>query len=200
MRPAAELHGEVLHFHDAHGLAVLLAENRYRALLFRFLYRQHFRDNRDAFQDFVVDKPSDFMQLLRRHGFKVRKVKAQSVRLDKGPGLMDMSAQDLLQGGVQQMRRAVGASDSGAARGVNRRRDRVADFQHTAFQYSRMQKLTALVALYVRHAEQYAVSGQFAMVRNLTAHFGVERRFVQHYRRLRARADFVLQLAFHDNR
>ena len=56
-----------------------------------------------ALEHGVVHKGVDLGELLGRDALEVREVKAQAVGLDQGAGLMDVVAQNVLEGRVQQM-------------------------------------------------------------------------------------------------
>ena len=70
-------------------------------------------------QNLLVDLALDLAQLVARHGPVVREVEAQAVRGDQGAALLDVRAEDFLQGLVHQMRRRVVALDAGPAARVN---------------------------------------------------------------------------------
>ena len=129
VRPAAELQREVAHLHDAHDVAVLFAEQHHRAHLLGFFDVLLERVNVEVVQNLLVDQAFDLAGLAAGQRLVVREVEAQAVRGDQRAALLDMRAEDGLQGLVQQVRRRVVALDVGAARLVNLRVHRVADAQ-----------------------------------------------------------------------
>ena len=197
MGAAAELHGELAHLHDPHRLAVLLAEDRHRAFGLRLFQRQDLRHHGEAGEDGVVDQGADLRQLLRRDRLEMGEVEAQTVRLHQGPGLMDVSAQDLLEGGVQEMRGGMGPADGGAALLIVRAGHGVADPEASPFQDARVQVLPALVPPHVRDAEHRLPGPDRAVVGHLSAHLRVQDGPVQHHGGLRSGGDLVLELVLH---
>ena len=100
MRASAELHREARHAHDAHDVAVFLGEERHRASLLG-LVKAHVRDlDVLALEDDLVDECLDVSELLRRDRLEVREVEAQAVRRDRRAGLVDLVADDLLEGSL----------------------------------------------------------------------------------------------------
>ena len=77
----------------------------------------------------VVHKGVDRGELLGRDALEVREVKAQAVGLDKGAGLMNVVAQNVLEGRVKQMGGSVRAAHALAALDVDARGHGVAELE-----------------------------------------------------------------------
>ena len=78
---AAELHGEVPHFHYADHVAVLFAEHGHRALALGLFDGQDLCDNGQALQDGVIHQTVNLAELLRGDGLEVGEVETDAVRL-----------------------------------------------------------------------------------------------------------------------
>ena len=197
---AAELHRvAVAHVHHPDGVAVLLAEQGDGAPLLGLLDGHLLGDHVIAGQDRLVDHGADLSQLLGGQGGEVGEVETEPVGLHQGTGLMDMVAQDLAQGGVQQMGGGVGPHDGLAAAGVHLSLDGVPQLEHAAGQLAGVHILAALVLLHIRDLEDRAARAQRAVVGGLTAHLGVEGGLVQHDNGLHAGHQLLSLLIFHHN-
>ena len=111
------------HRHDAHLVAVFLAEQRARAGGARVVERHQPRRHRRVLQHIVVGDVLDPLDLLGRHRLRMREVEAQPVGRDQRALLRDVIAQHLAQRLVQQMRRRMVAADARCG-GRDRRRAR----------------------------------------------------------------------------
>ena len=129
-------------------------------------------------KDLRVDKALDAIKLVGGHGLEVGEVKAQAARLDEGAGLGDVLAQDLLEGGVQEVRGGVVAADELAAAVVDGGGDGGADLEGALLDDADV-GVQAALALGVGHAQGGAVAADGAGVAALAAHLGVEGRGVK---------------------
>ena len=204
MRSAAELHGPVAHFHDAHAVAVFLAEERHGAGLLGVLQRHHFRHNRKALCDLLIDKILDLLQLLAGHCLEMREVKAGPVCVLIGAGLLDVGSENLTEGLLQKVRCRVIAAGCHAVLLIHLQGYLVAQLEHTGNHMSDVSDLAAcnvLRGLYgkdnrslskrclLRHflggcldAARLGVGGgknDQALVTDLAAHGPVERRLLR---------------------
>ncbi len=78
-------------------------------------------------EDFAVDDVFDFLQFFVGDLGKVGEVEAETIRMNRGAGLLDVGAEDLAQGGVEQVRAGVVALDGVAARAIDYGVDVIAD-------------------------------------------------------------------------
>ena len=196
MGAAAELHGDIAHLHHADHLAVLLAEGGDGALLLGLLNGQDLGDDGIALQDGLVDEAADLSELVGGDGLKVGEVEAQAVGLHQRAGLVDMVAQDLLQGGIQQMGGAVGPHDGLAALHIHGGEDFLPHPEAAALHGAGVHELAALVLLNVGDGELRAGGGaDHAVVGHLAAHLGVEGALIQDDHALHPGDDLVPELA-----
>ena len=180
MRAAAQLSARAVHIHNTHDVTVLLPEER-RGAGGSGLVDGHFlHGDGVTVQDRVADDLIDAAQLLRAHGGEVREVEAQPVGLHERARLMHMVAQHLAQGRVQQVRRGVRAHDRAAAVNVDLRLGGLLDGHAARAHNAGVQELAGLVLLYIRDGERAGRGADLAVVRDLTAHLGIERRAVEH--------------------
>ena len=119
------------------------------------------------------------MKLLGREGLEVREVKAQAAVVDERAGLVDVLAQDRLEGGVEQVRGGVVAADELAAVRVDRGAHGVAHVERALGDLGDV-RVQAAVALGVADLELGGVAREGAGVAHLAAHLGVERGAVEH--------------------
>ena len=114
----------------AHFVAVLLAEQRHRAMLDGVVERHVVRPGRLVLQDLAVDDHFDPGDLLRRQRRVVAEVETGLVRIDQRAFLRHVAAQHFAQRLVHQVGRGVVADGAAALVLVDDRIDRVAHFQH----------------------------------------------------------------------
>lgn len=116
---AAQLAGEGLildaHGHDANHVAVLLTKKRHGAGGLGLLNAHDGGHHGLGGKDLLVDQVFHRADLLSGHGLEVREVKAQALGRHQRTGLVDVVAQDLLQGGVEQVGGGVVATEQTAA-------------------------------------------------------------------------------------
>ena len=136
-------------------------------------------------------------ELLSGEGGEVGEVEAEPVGLHQGAGLVDMVAQDLAQGGVQQVGGGVGTHDGLTAVGVHLSLDGVSQLEHASGQLAGVHILAALVLLHVSDLEGYAAHAQRAVVGGLAAHLGIEGGLVQHHDGLHAGHELLGLLVLH---
>ena len=168
MGAAAELHRVALtHVHHPDRVSVLLAEQGDGAPLLGLLNGHLLGDHVIAGQDSLIDHGADLGELLSGQGGEVGEVEAEPVGLHQGAGLVDMVAQDLAQGGVQQVGGGVGTHDGLTAVGVHLSLDGVSQLEHASGQLAGVHILAALVLLHVSDLEGYAAHAQRAVVGGL---------------------------------
>ena len=119
MRAAAQLAGESLDVDDAHLGAVLLTEKRGGAAGAGLVDTHNTRGHRQGGHDLLVGDALDLGKLGGAHSLEVCEVEAQTRRLHERAGLVDMGAEHLAQGGVQDVRGGVVAGDAGAGHRVD---------------------------------------------------------------------------------
>ena len=130
MRAAAEFGREAVRQLDhAHLVAILLAEERHRVVLVDGHVDGHVVKGFDCRvgQDFAVDDVLDLFEFLVGDLGEVGEVETQAIGMHGGAGLLDVRAEDLSQGRVQQVRAGVIAADGVAAVAVDDSVDVVAD-------------------------------------------------------------------------
>ena len=113
MRAAAQFHGHALDLDHAHFVAVFFAEKRRGPLGPGRFDAEHFGHHRGVQQDRRIDLVLHPGQLVRGHGRDMGKVKAQPVRRHQRTGLIDVAAQHVFKGLVQQMGAGVVAGGGG---------------------------------------------------------------------------------------
>ena len=200
MGAAAELQAPAAHIHHTHDLAVLLAEQG-RGMGFLGLFEAHFlRDDRVIGKDRTVHRLTHRIQLFRRGGGEVGKVKAEQIRIHEGAGLMHMLTKNLAQGFMQQVGRAVGAAEGRAAVRISRHRNGVPDHGLSGPDDAAVHELSALVLLDALNLKDKAVLADDAGVGELAAHLGIEDAAVQNEDGLIAFGDKAAGLALTDGR
>ena len=117
------------HADDAHGVAVLLAEEGDRAGLLGVGDGQHLRVGGGVGAHARVHEALDLALLLERERREVREVEAQAIGRDERALLRDVLAERRAQRPVQEVRRRVVAADGVAALAVDGELDGVADAQ-----------------------------------------------------------------------
>lgn len=126
---ATEFGGVVAHLQDAHLLAVLFAEQRHRSEIQGLLHAHVVDLGRTVGADLGVHPALDLGQFGLRHRLEVREVEAQAIRRHQRALLLDMRAQHLAQGRMQQVGGRVVEDGTGATRGIDGRHHVVADLQ-----------------------------------------------------------------------
>ena len=119
MRAAAQFLREIAHRYDADALAVFFAEQSHRPGCSRIVEGHDICADIETLADLFIDDPLHLPDLFRRHRLKMHKVKAQPVRIHVGAFLLHVVAEHLLQGGLEQMGRAVVVSRRTASCGIN---------------------------------------------------------------------------------
>ena len=107
---------------------------------------------------------------------------------------MDMVAQHLFQGRVQQMGGTVSPHDGLAPLHINGGGDTVSHLELAGDHLADVEELTALVLLDVGHLKCGAAGGDHAGIGHLAAHLGIEGRLVQNQRGLRSGGHSIPQL------
>ena len=183
MRAAAQFGGEIAHLQHAHAVAVLLAEQRHRAEIERFLVTHVSNFGFVVAAHLRVDHVFDAAQFLARHRLEMREVETQPIRRHQRAFLRDMFAKHLAQRRVQQMRRRMIEHGGLTARAVDARHDLRADAQAVArLPFADMPWNCAAELLRVGHDEAPVGDFQRARVADLAAGFGVERRAIEDHR------------------
>ena len=183
MRTTAELAGERLvlgaHGDDADDVAVLLAKEGDSAGGLGLVDAHDAGHDRLGSEDLLVDQVLDSLELLGGQGLKVREVKAQVLGRHQRAGLGDMLAQDLLKGGVEQVRSGVVAAQEATALGVERGGHGSTDGQRALGNVCDV-GIQAVVILGVGNGQHDALGRKLAGVALLATHLGVERSAVKH--------------------
>ena len=183
MRTTAELAGERLvlsaHGDNADDIAVLLAKQGDSAGGLGLVDAHDAGHDRLGGEDLLVDQVLDSLELLGGQGLEVRKVKAQVLGRHQRASLGDMLAQDLLKGGVEQVRGGVVATQEATALGVERGGHGGTDGQRTLGNVRDM-GIQAVVVLGIGNGQRNALGGKLAGVALLATHLGVERSTVEH--------------------
>ena len=92
MCSAAELFGKFSHADNPDNITVLLSKKSSSTYLFCFFDRHIFCFYRQSVHDLLVNNPLYFFDLFFCKGGKMRKVKAQSVLIDRRSRLLHMGA------------------------------------------------------------------------------------------------------------
>ena len=183
MRTTAELAGERLilgaHGDDADDVSVLLAKQGDSTGGLGLIDAHDAGHNRLGSKDLLVDQVLDSLELLGRQGLEVREVKAQVLGRHQRAGLGDMLAQDLLKGGVEQVRGGVVAAQEATTLSVERGGHGSTDGQRTLDNVCDV-GIQAVVVLGVGNGQHNALGGKLAGVALLAAHLGVERGAIEH--------------------
>ena len=195
VRPTAKLDAVVAHVDHADNIAVLFAEECCGSGLAGVLNGHLAHVDLEPAQDRRIDRVFDLPKLVRRDGGEMGKVKAEEVRLHQRARLMHMLAQHVPQRLLQQVGRAVSASDGGTALLVIGSPDRIAQLQYTAYEFSGVHDLAALVLLHVADLKFHTLRAQAAVIGHLAAHFGVQDRAVKNHDGLRPCGDLLSHFA-----
>ena len=179
----AKLAGVVVHFHNPHLVAVLLAEESHCAAAFGFVERHDFPVHGVVGHDRLVHHPLDGFQLLRLHFFEMVEVEPQVPRVHKRTRLLGVLAENRAKGLVQQVCRRVVAFRGPALLRVDSGQDRPADQSRQLLFCGTLDKMQVAVTglLRVDNAVLAAVGDQDARVAHLAAAFRVERGLVQNH-------------------
>ena len=183
MRATAELAGERLvlgaHGDDADDIAVLLAKQSDSAGGLSLVDAHDTGHDRLGSEDLLVDQVLDSLELLGGQGLEVRKVKAQVLGRHQRAGLGDVLAQDLLKGGVEQVRGGVVAAQEATALGVERGGHGSTDGQRALGNVGDV-SIQAVVVLGIGNGQRNALGGKLAGIALLATHLGIERGAVKH--------------------
>ena len=177
MGAAAQLVGEdflLAHADIAHHFAVFFPKEGHRALVQGFLQGAVLHVQFVVIEDFVVDVTLDLLDLLVGQRFGVGEVEAQAVGGDQRPGLPGVGAEDVMQGGVQQVGGGVVAHDVLAPAGVHRGDDFIAHPRGAAQHLARVDDDPRGGFAHIGHADRPAVPADFAGIAHLPAGFDVE--------------------------
>ena len=162
MGATAKLTGERLvlgaHGDNADNVAVLLAKEGDSAGGLGLVDAHDAGNDRLGSEDLLVDQVLDSLELLGGQGLEVREVKAQVLGRHQRAGLGDMLAQDLLKGGVEQVRGGVVAAQEATALGVERGGHGGTDGQRTLGNVGDV-SIQAVVVLGVGNRQRNALGG-----------------------------------------
>ena len=182
MCATAEFAGERLvlsaHGDDADDVAILLAKQGDSAGSLSLVDAHDTGHDRLGSEDLLVDQVLDSLELLRGQSLEVREVKAQVLGRHQRAGLGDVLAQDLLKGGVEQVRGGVVAAQEATALGVERGGNSGTDSQR-ALGNVRDVGIQAVVVLGVGNGQNNALGGKLAGIALLATHLGIERSAVE---------------------
>ena len=184
MDTATQLNREIAaHAQHAHVVAVLLAKQRHGAFLLGGFDVGFFGFDRGVLANLGVDDIFQGLDLLRLDRFKVAEVETHALAVYQGTLLLNMFAQHLTQGGVQQVRGRVvqgrGVTHIGIHLGING----FTHFQAARSNHTVMQEGTAGLGG-VAHIKARSASLQVTAIANLTARFGIERGLVENHHAL----------------
>ena len=164
---------------DADDVAVLLAKEGDSTGGLGLVDAHNAGHDRLGSEDLLVDQVLDSLELLGGQSLEVREVKAQVLGRHQRAGLRDVLAQDLLKGGVEQVRGGVVAAQEATALGVERGGNSGTDSQR-AIGNVRDVGIQAVVVLGVGNGQNNALGGKLAGIALLTTHLGIERGAVEH--------------------
>ena len=153
MRAAAQFGRERAHLQHAHFFAVLLAKQRHRAKVQRFLHAHVMHFHRDIAADLGIDQGFHLGQLGARHRLEMREVETQPLGRDLRAPLRHMITQHLAQRGVQQMGRTVIEHDGLTTCRIDFAAQRIAHLQDTLRQRADMAEIHPGQLLRVGHIE-----------------------------------------------
>ena len=183
MGATTELAGERLvlgaHGDDADDIAVLLSKQSDSAGSLSLVDAHDTGHDRLGSEDLLVDQVLDSLELLGGQSLEVRKVKAQVLGRHQRAGLGDVLAQDLLKGGVEQVRGGVVAAQEATALGVERGGHGSTDGQRALGNVGDV-SIQAVVVLGIGNGQRNALDGKLAGIALLATHLGVERGAVEH--------------------
>ncbi len=181
VRAAAQFHAETGHRHDAHRVAVFLAEQRRRAGCDRFVGGLQLGLNRRVPPDLLVDDRFDLAQLLGGERGVVGEVEPQPVGRHQRAALLDVRPEHLAQRGVQQVgggvvpaRRVAGRVVHGGHHGVTRLQVACGDLDPV-----KARTVRARLDQSPHQREGASLARERADVRHLAARLDVERRAVE---------------------
>ncbi len=178
MRTATQFGGVVAHLQHAYVLAVLLAEQRHRAELERFLHAHVVDFGRVVGAHLLVDLAFDDRQVLGADRREVREVETQAIGGDQRALLLHVGAQHFAQGGMQQVGGRVVEDGGAAALAIDLAGQHIADLQAALGELAHVPMELARELLGVADVHLHAGAGQGAVVTDLATGLGVERSLV----------------------
>ena len=181
MGSAAELCGEIPHLYNAHGVAVLLAEQRHCTCLLGLVQGHHLSLNRKSGPDLLIYQLLHLLQLLGSHCGEMGEVKAQAPCVHVGTGLFYMLAQHQAQRLLKQVGGAVVLTGERAVSGADGQGHGVAALQHAAGHHAHMAYLAALEMDGVLNLELAVLAGDHAHIPLLAAHGAVKRSLLRNH-------------------
>ena len=191
---AAELYG-IRHFDHADFFAVFLAEQSHGAGLSGFFNAHDLGLHRisagDPFIDFILDSPD----LFAGHGLEVAEVESGPVSILIGTLLLDMGAQNVSEGLLQQVGRAVVAAGLHTVGFVDLEGDGIADPEHALCYDADMGDLGAGHMLGLFNSEFALVGNDHADISDLAALGAVERCVISNNRAFLAVCQGIADLA-----
>ena len=164
--------------HDAHGIAILLAEESDGAHLLSLVHRHvAVLIAGQVLAYHAVDQPFHLAQLLVADLLEVGEVEAQRVGADEGALLLDVVAEHLLQGVVQQVGSSMVGSRGIALVDVHTGHE----LSHRVFgQLLHDVHRLAVLALGVDDVDGFLAIDEDTRVAHLSAHLAIERGVVEH--------------------
>ena len=167
------------HGHDAHLVAVFLAEQRQRPLLDGRVGRHQMGLDRRVLQDHGVGQILDRADLVLAHGLGMGEVEAQAPRLHERALLGHMGAEDLAERLVQKMGRGMMRPGRAPAGVIDLEHDRIAEREIAGLQDAVVEEEAVQLLLGVLDGESgLARNGERAAVADLAAGLRVERRLI----------------------
>ena len=181
---ATQLNREITtHAQHAHAVAVLLAKQRHGAFFLGGFDVGFFSLDRGILANLGVDDIFQRLDLLRLDRFEVAEVKTHALAVNQRAFLLNVLAQNLAQGGVQQVGGRVvqrrGVTHIGVHLGFNG----FAHFQAARSNHAVVQEsATGLGG--VAHVKAGSTRLQVTAIADLTARFGIERGLVENHHTL----------------
>ena len=177
MRTAAQFAGGA-DIDDAHLIAVLLPEEHHGPEFLSLSDGHHTMQAVDVFQNLGVDEVLHTVNFLVGQRLVVHKVETRLVGIDLRPFLLHMIAEHFAQRLVHQVRRRVIAHGAFAGNHVNLGDQLVTNLQTAGLQHTLVPENRCLDLLRVFNRENTLRRLQHAAIADLSAGFGVKRRFV----------------------
>ncbi len=169
------------HRHDAHLVAVFLAEQRHRAVFHRRLRRHQPRGDLGVLADAGVHLGLDPVQFIGGYRPRLGDVEAQPIGGVQAALLLHMGAELAPQRLMQQMRGGVMRADRATPRVIDRGDDGDAGRRDAGLDAAEMHEQVAQLLLRIGDRDHQTIgTGDHAGIADLAAAFAVERGLVQH--------------------
>ena len=201
MGAAAQLNGEIARADNAHDIAVLLAEQSHCAELLR-LFNGHLAClDRNTLEDDLVDLALYRLELIARESGEMGEVEAHFLAVDKLSRLLNVAAEVLSEGCLEQMSRGVVAAGCFALFNIYLSADLIAESDTvSAYEFCDMEYDSVGGLARSGDLERRVFGSDNARVARLSAALAIERGLVEHNNHLGVSGCELVTLAVCDYR